>query len=60
MCDVCGGVLVPPEVAPGLTMPEGTDYVCLKCGRPYRWVGHPPRLTLLAEAKLPEEDEDDA
>jgi hypothetical protein len=43
-CDGCGGLLVPPQIT-GFNPPPGTDYVCLRCGRPYRWVGHPPRLT---------------
>jgi hypothetical protein len=46
-CDACGSMLVPPEVAPGFTVPKGTDYVCLKCGRPYRWVGNPPHLVAI-------------
>jgi DNA-directed RNA polymerase subunit RPC12/RpoP len=37
-------VLVPPEIAPGLTAPAKADYVCLKCGRPYYWIGNPPTL----------------
>jgi hypothetical protein len=55
-------VLVPPELATSFTAPHGTDYVCLKCGRPYRWsTGHPPRLTLFvaAERRAPDEDNDD-
>jgi RNase P subunit RPR2 len=61
-CSACGGVLVPPELATSFTAPHGTDYVCLKCGRPYRWsTGHPPRLTLFvaAERRAPDEDNDD-
>lgn len=42
-CKACGGMLVPPEVA-NVKVPEGTDYVCLKCETPYRWLGNPPRL----------------
>ena len=43
----CGGLLVPPQFATGITVrvPKGTDYVCLTCGRPYRWNENPPRLT---------------
>jgi hypothetical protein len=42
-CRSCGGLLVPPEVLPHAARP-GADYVCLRCERPYRWVGDPPRL----------------
>jgi RNase P subunit RPR2 len=38
-CESCGSVLVPPQVASGFKIPQKTDYVCLKCGRPYRWIG---------------------
>jgi len=44
LCEACGGILVPPALASTFTVPQGTDYVCLTCGRPYRWVGNPPRL----------------
>jgi len=43
-CDTCGGMLVPPCIPTGFTPPRASDYVCLKCGRPYRWIGEPPRL----------------
>jgi hypothetical protein len=43
-CDSCGGLLIPPDVVPDRVVPDRTDYVCLTCGRPYRWVGNPPRL----------------
>jgi hypothetical protein len=60
-CDACGGLLVLPVVASGFSVPEGTDYVCLKCGRPYRWVGNPRKLTLLAAADSRDDvDEDSA
>jgi hypothetical protein len=43
-CTSCGGLLVSPQLATGFTVPEGTDYVCLTCGRPYRWAGNPAQL----------------
>lgn len=46
-CQSCGGVLVPPSVATQWQAPEGADYVCLRCGRPYRLAGTPPRLVTL-------------
>jgi hypothetical protein len=46
-CTVCGGILVPPPLVVGGTAPDGADYACWKCGRPYAWVGNPPTLTLL-------------
>jgi hypothetical protein len=42
-CASCSGMLLPPQIT-GFTPPPGTDYVCLKCGRPYRWAGYPPKL----------------
>ena len=40
-------MLVPPQITSGANIPQGTDYVCLKGGRPYRWLGDPvPRWTL--------------
>jgi hypothetical protein len=58
-CAACGALLVPPAVASGFTIPKGADYVCLKCGRPYRWVGNPPKLTLLAAADRRDDDDND-
>jgi hypothetical protein len=40
-CESCGGLLVPTEIASGVTAPKDADYVCLKCSRPYRWMGDP-------------------
>jgi len=42
-CGSCGGLLVPPEILPHPAHADA-DYVCLRCERPYRWVGAPPRL----------------
>ena len=54
-CRSCGGVLVPPEVIPRAT--RDADYVCLRCGRPYRWIGNPPRLvTMLTVVPVADED----
>jgi hypothetical protein len=55
-----GSVLVPPQVVSGFKIPPRTDYVCLKCGRPYRWIGNPPRLvsTFVVEP-LDDDDEND-
>jgi hypothetical protein len=55
-CAACGGLLVAPEAAFGQTAPPSTDYVCLQCGRPYRWDGTPPRLTL-APIERPRDNE---
>jgi hypothetical protein len=46
-CTACGGVLVPPTLLVGDVAPDGADYACWKCGRPYAWVGNPPKLALL-------------
>src|SRR5713101_1073821 len=59
-CAVCKGLLVPPDIPTGFSSPKGTDYVCLRCGRPYRWTGRPPRLTIFVVAeRCRDEDEDD-
>lgn len=56
----CGSLLVPLELAFGFTVPQGTEYVCLRCGRAFRWVGNPPTLTLFVAAeRLDGDDEDD-
>lgn len=57
-CAACGGLLVPPAVASEFRIPKGADYVCLKCGRPYRQTGHPPRLTVFAAADRRDDDDD--
>jgi hypothetical protein len=58
-CTACGSLLVPPELASGFSVPRGTDYVCLKCGRPYQWTkGNPQRLTLLVVAEKRDADDE--
>jgi hypothetical protein len=61
-CTRCNGLLVPPTLALSFTPVAGADYLCMNCGRPYRWVGNPPKLTLLvvverARVEDPEDDE---
>jgi hypothetical protein len=61
---VCGSLLFPPELESGIRVPANTDYVCLDyvclhCGRPYRWVGNPPELTLLVAADRRDDGDDD-
>jgi hypothetical protein len=58
-CTACGSLLVPPELASGFKIPIGTDYVCLQCGRPYRWTGNPARLILLVAAERHEDEDSD-
>jgi hypothetical protein len=59
-CVACGGLLVPPELAPVFVTPVGTDYVCLACGRPYRWTDdNPPRLTVMVIARRGENGDED-
>jgi hypothetical protein len=43
-CDWCGGLLVPREMSSLVPVAADNDYVCMTCGRPYFWAGHPPRL----------------
>lgn len=58
-CAACGSILVPPSFAPTFSVPLGTDYLCLKCGRPYRWVGSPPRLTVCVVVPSVNRDDED-
>jgi hypothetical protein len=58
-CDGCDGLLVPPEMTDASTVPSGTEYVCLRCGRPYRWVGRPPQLvTMRVETRIRDDDQE--
>lgn len=63
-CGTCGSVLVPADVVPWFTpwstIPKGADYVCLDCGRPYRWVGSPAKLTLIAAGERRDDGDDEA
>lgn len=55
-CRSCGGLLVPPAVLPNPTYADA-DFVCLRCERPYRWVGDPPRLlTVLTNTPAADEE----
>jgi len=35
------------------------DYVCLHCGRAYKSMGNPPRLTILSPVAVDDDDDDD-
>ncbi len=61
-CVACGGLLVSPDVVAEIAVPKGAEYICLKCGRPFRRIGQPPRLTWVAEANggADEDGDDDA
>ena len=52
-------MLVPPQITSGANIPQGTDYVCLKGGRPYRWLGDPPRLVTKSSVARNEPNDDD-
>jgi hypothetical protein len=56
-CEACGSVLIPPQLASGFKIPAKTDYVYLKCGRPYRWVGNSPRLATVFSITTEEDDD---
>ena len=45
-CQLCGGVLLPPNILPPRVWPsrETPDYVCEKCEQPFWWRGNPPKL----------------
>jgi len=57
-CVVCGGLLVPPELASAFTISKEADFVCLRCGRPYRWRGEPPQLTLLVAVERGDDEDE--
>ena len=46
-CDSCGSLLVVPLLT-GFAVPPDTDFVCLKCGRPYRWTENPASLVAIS------------
>src|SRR5262245_49733231 len=50
VCLTCGTPVVPTELSFNTSVPSSSEYVCLKCGRFYRWAGSPPRLTALLAA----------
>jgi hypothetical protein len=56
-CESCGGVLVRPSFTYGSPY-ASADYVCLLCGRPYRWIGDPPRLITVLTPRPPETPEE--
>jgi hypothetical protein len=52
-CEACGGLLVPPQIVTGVPVPPDADYICLKCGSPYRWAGN--QLTRFQRTPRPQE-----
>jgi len=56
-CESCDGVLVPPQL---LTGPARRDaaYVCIRCNRPYHWIGDPPRLNVVRPKPTEPTDDD--
>jgi hypothetical protein len=56
-CSSCGGLLVAPHVSSTVNVPKGADYVCIKCGLPYRRVGHTRLIVMAPRAADDEEDE---
>ena len=58
-CTFCRGLLVPPSLASKFNAVAGADYVCMNCGRAYRWVGNPPTLTTLVVVERDAADDDD-
>jgi DNA-directed RNA polymerase subunit RPC12/RpoP len=50
-CSRCGSVLFPPELAVRIffaVFPPTADYVCVTCGRAYKWDGTARTLNVLA------------
>ena len=58
-CTRCGSLLYPPQLASGMEIPATADYVCLNCGRAYKWEGNPLMLTVLAAVATEADDDDD-
>jgi len=46
-CQLCGGMLVPPNMLPprDWPYPDKPDYVCKDCDQPFWWRGNPPKLS---------------
>jgi hypothetical protein len=43
-----------------MKVPPTADYVCLRCGRAYKWSGTPPALTVVTpEAKVEDDENED-
>jgi hypothetical protein len=62
-CSRCGSVLFPPELAVRLffaVFPPTAEYVCVNCGRAYKWAGTPPTLIVLAAVVMTETANDAA
>lgn len=57
-CSMCGSLLYPPQLASTMKVPTTADYVCLNCGRIYKWGGNPPTLKVLAPVVAEDDDED--
>ena len=58
-CTRCGSVLFPPELAVRIffaVFPPAADYVCVTCGRAYKWDGAPPTLSVLAAVATEADD----
>jgi len=54
-CHACGNLLGLPVLAFGVIVPSDADYVCVKCRLACRWIGNPPRLTLLTAPPRPDD-----
>jgi hypothetical protein len=58
-CGRCGIVLFPLELAVRVfcvVSPPAADYVCVNCGRAYKWDGTPPTLSVLAAVATEADD----
>jgi hypothetical protein len=42
-----------------MEIPVTADYVCLNCGRAYKWEGNPPRLNGVAAVATEADDDDE-
>ena len=52
-------MLVPPELVTTPRPVSDADYVCVRCGTAYRWLGNPPKLSLLSLVEPVRDDDDD-
>jgi hypothetical protein len=59
-CERCGSPLYPPQLAPPeMKVAATADYVCLHCGRAYKRMGNPPKLTILSPVAVDDIDDND-
>ena len=55
-CESCEGILVVPRMIGGPAVRMDAAFVCVRCNRPYYWVGEPRRLNTRVSVPQPDDD----